>query len=112
MTTPEGRNKVAIKTLLSGHQQNGLYWWMPVVSGYGSSSLDFILCYKGRFAAIEAKAPGRSLTPRQELTAGSIRDAGGVVFEIDGPVGIEELKRWLEKCKRLPGAWSAAGTGP
>jgi penicillin-binding protein-related factor A (putative recombinase) len=41
---------------------------MPVPSGYGESTLDYIGCYKARFFAIETKKPGGKLTPRQQNT--------------------------------------------
>lgn len=46
---------------------------MPVPSGYGVPTLDFIGCYKGFFFAIETKAPGKEPTPRQRKT---IKDIG------------------------------------
>lgn len=94
--TPEGRVKQAIKSVLDRLKPD-LWYWMPVPFGYGSSVLDFVVCYRGRLAMIEAKAPGKSMTPRQELVAAEVRAAGGVVFEIDGLEGLKELQAWLNQ---------------
>jgi hypothetical protein len=56
---------------------------MPVPSGYGESSLDFIVCYMGRFIAIETKAGARHPTPRQEVIIKRIVEAGGIAIVID-----------------------------
>lgn len=79
--TPEGRVKRAIKKVLDQHKT--LYSFMPVPSGFGKSSLDYVLCVGGVFVAIEAKAPGKKLTPRQKTIKGQIERAGGTVFVID-----------------------------
>lgn len=53
---------------------------MPVQTGYGAPALDFLLCIRGRFIAIETKAPGKKLTPQQEITKTQIETAGGIVL--------------------------------
>lgn len=79
--TPEGRVKAkvhrALKTL-------GPDCWkfMPVQSGYGTVALDFLLAIRGRFVAIETKAPGKTLTPLQEVTKAAIEAAGGIVLVV------------------------------
>lgn len=91
--TPEGKVKAAVNRVLSRYH---LYTFMPVPSGYGASSLDYIICFHGRFIAIETKKPGGKMTNRQKLIAEKIRAAGGTVFLIDGELGLEELKEFLE----------------
>ena len=79
------------------------YWFMPVQSGYGSATLDYLGTHKGRFFAIETKAPGKSPTARQELTMALINAAGGAVFVIGEAYnqttkafsGMNELESWL-----------------
>ncbi len=93
MATPEGKVKVRVRALLGSFDR--LYYHMPVQNGMGSPSLDFIGCYFGHYFAVETKAPGEDLTPRQEITKSQIEEAGGKVFKIDGPVGYEELSQWL-----------------
>lgn len=91
--TPEGKVKVKISAMLKAA---GAYYHMTVQNGMGAPSLDYVGCYKGRFFAIEAKAPGKKPTPRQEGTIKTIRAAEGVVFVIDGAEGsFDLLKEWL-----------------
>lgn len=73
----EGKLKRQVKEYLT---TRGAYYLMPAGSPYGKPGLDFVGCYKGRFFAIETKAPGKAITKRQELTAEKMRAAGGVVF--------------------------------
>lgn len=75
----EERVKNRVKKLLTKY---GASYFMPVQSGYGSTSLDFLACHKGRFLAVETKAPGKHLTNRQELIKDTIEAAGGRVFVI------------------------------
>lgn len=89
--TPEGKVKTRVKLVLSSH---GAYWHCPVQNGMGAPSLDFICCFKGRYFAVETKAPGKKPTPRQEITISEIEKAGGKVFVIDGDCS--ELDGWLE----------------
>ena len=102
--TPEAKVKERIRNLLKAH---GAYWHSPVQNGMGTPALDFHVCHKGRYAGIEAKAPTKHLTPRQEITRREIGRAGGVVFVI-GEIdlrnvlhekheysGMAELEAWL-----------------
>ena len=90
--TPEGRVKATVKEVLKAH---GAYWHCPVQNGFGAPSLDFIICFKGKYAGIETKKPGGKPTLRQEITISEIRKAGGKVFVIDGDCA--ELEAWLKK---------------
>ena len=92
-TTPEGKVKDAIKRTLAEY---GAYRHMPVQNGMGAPTLDFVGCHDGRYFAIEAKAPGKRPTARQENTMRAIRAAGGKVFVIDSEDDHYELRRWLE----------------
>jgi len=69
---------------------------MPVPSGFGSAGLDYFLCVGGMFVAVEAKAPGKSPTDRQAVTAHMIYRAGGRTFYVDGPEALEELRLFLK----------------
>ena len=75
----EERVKEHVKRLLKKY---ATHFFMPVQSGYGSQSLDFLCCHKGRFFAVETKAPGKHLTARQELIRDMIERAGGTVFVV------------------------------
>ncbi len=101
--TPEGKVKAVVTKILSSFGVE-IYKFMPVPSGYGPSSLDYILCVGGKFVAIETKAPGKKLTPRQVQTCKAIRDAGGIVFVIDdpSPIGTMELVEVLGWVLEMP----------
>jgi hypothetical protein len=81
IVTPEHKTKRVISKLLSKHK---VYSYMPVPYGYGPTTLDYLGCIRGKFFAIEAKAPGKKPTPLQVNTIERIRAAGGVAFVIDG----------------------------
>ena len=80
------------------------WFFMPVPTGFGVAGiLDFIGQYKGRFFAIEAKAPGRRGEERQGLT--KHQEDQMFVLEISGAFAIpfdgEEdcwttLKEWVK----------------
>lgn len=90
-TTPEGKVKKTVSALLKSVPD--LYFFMPVPSGYGESTLDYLGCYRGQFFAVETKAPGKKPTDRQQMMIERMRKAGGKVFVIDGD--ISELKAWI-----------------
>lgn len=99
--TPEGRVKAkvnkALKTL-------GLECWrfMPVQSGYGTPALDYLLCIKGRFVALETKKPGGKLTPLQEGTKAAIEAAGGIVLIIQDDTSLEIAMKILLALEHAP----------
>jgi hypothetical protein len=78
--TPEAKVKVVLRRRLDAL---GCYTFMPVQTGYGATSLDFLVCWNGRFIAIETKAEGNKPTARQKLVAKAIIAAGGAVLVID-----------------------------
>lgn len=81
--TPEGRVKKAIKDWLI---KRGIWYFMPAANGMGKVGVpDFICCWRGRFLAIEAKAPGKrdATTPNQRLRIQEIIEAGGTALVID-----------------------------
>lgn len=100
MSTPEGKVKARVKKLLNEH--NAYHHW-PVQNGFGEPTLDCTGCHRGKYFAIETKAPGERLTPRQEFTKEKMEAAGAKVFVIgeewipDAPeyTGMTELEAWL-----------------
>ena len=92
--TPEGRVKLKVKMLLALYSST--WGYMPVPYGYGKQALDFIICFWGKFLAIETKAPGEDLTGPQRLCAVEILEAGGTVFVISEEAGLISLARWLK----------------
>lgn len=97
--TPEGKIKAKLRARLN--QLPKRYIFMPMQNGMGAPTLDYLICIDGRFVAIETKRPGGHMTPRQELTAQQIREAGGLVFLVDGDEAINTcLLQLAELTKR------------
>lgn len=73
--TPEGKVKAEIKAYLDSI---GAYYFMPVQMGYGvRGTPDFLVCWRGKFIGIEAKASTGKPSAFQKLVAQRIAEAGG-----------------------------------
>lgn len=94
--TPEGLTKDEIKTLLNSYGDE-LYWFMPVQSGFGDRTVDFHICFRGLFIAVEAKRKKGRARNYQQRIMDQIRDAGGETLCIDK---IDELKALLDYIAR------------
>lgn len=82
MTTPEGKLKTTVKAFLKTLDE--IWFFMPVPMGYGIRGIpDFIICWRGRFFAIETKAYNLKSAPWQELVHKAIRAAGGVCERVN-----------------------------
>jgi hypothetical protein len=93
--TPEGDVKKDIDKLLKQYEPQ-LWWHKPVLNGMGGPCLDYHCCYTGLYFAIEAKAPDKDLTDRQEITKDEIVAAGGTVFRVRNAHELGLLKQWLD----------------
>lgn len=93
--TPEGKVKKKVSAYL--RTIDGLWYTMPVPGGYGQSTLDYLCCYRGRFFAIETKAPGKKPTDRQYYVMEDIRHAGGMTFVVDDEE-FNHVKEWIKSC--------------
>jgi pantoate kinase len=92
-STPEAKVKEKIKKILKEH---GVYYAMPMGTGYGNSGVpDFLCCVGGQFMAIEAKAGKGIPTALQEKNLRDVKEAGGIALVIN-ETNIEELKTWLK----------------
>ena len=81
MATPESKVKDKIKAMCKAR---GAYYAMPVMGGMASNGTpDFLICYKGIFIAIEAKAGKGKLTALQLVRLKEIVAAGGVAVVIN-----------------------------
>ena len=90
--TPESKVKAKIKKILKDH---GVYYAMPIGTGYGNSGVpDFLCCVGGKFLAIEAKAGKGTTTALQEKNLREIREAGGIAMVVN-ETNLEELKQWI-----------------
>jgi Holliday junction resolvase len=96
--TPEKKVKTKVSKIL---KENGVYYFYPVTSGYGSSGVpDIVACCNGKFLAIECKFGSNTPTALQSKNISDIRRSGGyaiVVNEIncvqDTLTAIEVLKQ-------------------
>lgn len=94
--TPEGRVKNKIKKWL---KDRGVWFFMPIGGPFTTHGVpDFICCVKGRFLAIEAKAPGKrkNVTANQERKIHEIQSAGGMALVVDDAEQLGELERALK----------------
>ena len=90
--TPEAKVKKRIKDILN---KLGAYYVMPHGAGYGNAGApDFIVCHKGRFIGIEAKAGNNKATSLQLHNLMQIRKSGGVSFVVNED-NINELEKEL-----------------
>lgn len=65
-------------------EESKAYFAMPIGTGYGNSGVpDFLICNRGGFIAIEAKAGKGKTTALQESHLAKIRDAGGIAIVIN-----------------------------
>lgn len=79
--TPEAKVKKQIRAMLDAH---GVYYAMPMGTGYGNSGVpDFLCCYNGFFLAVEAKAGKGKTTALQDANIERIRASKGVALVIN-----------------------------
>lgn len=92
--TPEGAVKDDIKKVLDARPE--LYYFMPVQGGYGKRGLDFFICYRGRFIAIEVKRPGGEPKRFQADLIETIRTAFGLAMSTDNVEDVVNLLNRVE----------------
>lgn len=79
--TPEAAVKKQIRKIL---EAEGVYYAMPMGTGYGNSGVpDFLCCVAGKFMAIEAKAGKGKTTALQDAHIAKITAARGVAMVIN-----------------------------
>ena len=79
--TPEALVKKQIRKILDAE---GVYYAMPMGTGYGNSGVpDFLCCVAGKFLAIEAKAGKGTTTALQEDHLARIKESRGVTMVIN-----------------------------
>jgi pantoate kinase len=94
--TPESKVKGKIKELLKEH---GVYYAMPIGTGYGSSGVpDFLCCVNGYFVAIEAKAGKGQATALQLKHLRDVNASGGYTCIIN-ETNLDYLKAVITECK-------------
>lgn len=99
--TPEGKVKKAVKKLLDCYKPR-LWYDMPVPTGRGKSTLDFMGIVNGEPFAVETKAEGEKPTDRQLVTANELAEAGCAVFLVTAGGSfandLNQLSTWLLDC--------------
>ncbi len=89
---PEVKVKKMIKAMF---HKVGAYYAMPIGTGYGSSGVpDFLVCHRGRFIAVEAKAGNNHPTALQWKNLHDITKAGGISLVINES-NLHDLERVL-----------------
>jgi hypothetical protein len=102
MITREGKVKNRVKAFLHSRRVQSLvdpienaagFYWMPVVGVFGAPFVDFMICYRGAFIAVETKATGREkeYTRRQEIILRMVLEGGGRITKGDAETVIPEL---------------------
>src|SRR5208282_5047456 len=110
MATPEGRIKRKVSNLLK--RLPHCYYFMPVQTGLGATTLDYLGCCAGHFFAIETKKDNKSkLTPRQLITKAKIEAVSGTVFLVYDDESLTQMHARLNLMILHPAAelWTAAG---
>jgi hypothetical protein len=94
--TPEGFVKNDIKKLLKKYQAH-VWYNMPVPSGYGVSTVDFIGHCCGRFFIVETKAEGKEPTQLQLNMMNDSDSKGGISFTVIGRNSpqLKALEDWI-----------------
>jgi hypothetical protein len=94
--TPEGKVKAKVKALLN---EVGGWHVMVVPQGMGRRGIpDFIICHRGHFIAVEAKAAGNKPTTLQQRELDALGAAGASVMVVDSDETINELRELLCHC--------------
>lgn len=91
--TPEGKVKDKIKAVF---KRCGVYYHMPVQNGMGEPTLDFVACVNGRFFAVEAKAPGKKPSQRQQITMDKMASSGAYVFMVSNDEELAVLEATIQ----------------
>lgn len=102
--TPEGLTKKGIKQILEAYGDR-LYYHMAVPCGFGTRTLDYLLCVNGYFVGLEAKRKGARARKFQVELIKRIMNAGGVAFCTDDPDVVRMvIKDLMEKrpCGTIP----------
>lgn len=83
----------AVKRAVKAYLKSiGAWWYMPVTMGYGATTIDFLVCHKGRFYGVETKREGvKTVTPRQSCCMREIAEAGGGVC-LENSTGCETVR--------------------
>lgn len=98
MATPESKVKEKIKLLCKKY---GAYYQLEIKDGRATNGTpDFIICHRGEFAGVEAKAGKGKPTALQYARLLEIRAAGGAAFIINER-NLNDLEEWLAELPQV-----------
>lgn len=86
---------------IKAYLKNKGAWYIKYWGGGGFTKAgipDILCCYKGRFIAIEVKAPNGKASELQLFNLKKIEEAGGKAFLLY-PKDFEDFKKWMEELK-------------
>lgn len=94
MTTPEGAVKRKIDKMLT---QLGVWYFSPQAGPHGRAGIpDRIVCARGHFVGIEAKADATKHPTRlQKSCMAQIEGAGGKCFVVHDDATLEVVRKFL-----------------
>lgn len=106
--TPEGLTKKEIRAILDSYGAD-LWYDMPVKMGMGKRVLDFLICFRGFFLAIEAKRKGVGARKFQLRIMDDVRRAGGGALCIDNAAQLRAVLEFVAQhevrwCGMIPTA--------
>lgn len=79
--TPEKKVKNKVVAML---KDAGVYYFYPVMGGYGSSGVpDIVGCCNGKFFAVECKSGGNKPTALQLKNMAQIKECGGFAIVVN-----------------------------
>ena len=94
MTTPESKVKAKGVEIFKIY---GAYYFFPAQNGYGRAGIpDAIVCYKGKFLAVEFKAGYNKTTALQEREMMAIQKAGGSAMVVREDT-LNQLAEWFNE---------------
>ena len=77
------------------------WYFKPVSGGMGVHGIpDYLLHYRGRFAGIETKVPGKDPTPLQQHQITAINTTGAVSFVVRCVEDLEAIRAWMRRVDR------------
>ena len=75
------------------------FFWKEHGGQYGTAGIpDIVVCYKGRFIALEAKAGKNKPTKLQAATIDKIRQAGGTAAVVYSVEDVKAVLSEMEAC--------------
>lgn len=91
--TPESKVKAKGVDIFKAY---GAYYFFPAQNGYGRAGIpDAIICYKGKFLAVEFKAGYNKTTALQEREMMAIQKAGGDAMVVREDT-LNQLTEWFD----------------